>query len=197
MFLCRIHLNMNKYSHHTFTSLHVWSGSDPFILLFRMNGTGPGAGRTMWPLRGHGTPGGWRRTRSPSGPASWRRRTPPCALRWRTWGRSSAAARTFWPNTRHDTGPCEVLPCSTPSLPLQPLPPSLQPKGQDVFFLTPPTDPSPITPVWFSFSCHTAMSFFSFLYTPFKYKYTKYTATSPFNVLWWASWDPASSLTPR
>lgn len=137
----------------------VVSGADPSALLLRTIGTGPGAGRTTWRPRGHGTPGGSRRTRSPSGLASWRRRTPRSAWRWRTCGRSWAAARTFWLNMRRDTGRCEPR----AHLATPPNPVSLESEGQCVstagtappVFSHKPLPHSP--PVWFWF-CRPIMS---------------------------------------
>lgn len=74
----------------------------------RMTNTGQGAERTTWPRSDRGTRAAWRRTRSPSAPPSWRRRTRLCARRWPTYGKSWASARTSLQSTKLDTGPCKL-----------------------------------------------------------------------------------------
>lgn len=94
------------------------------ICFYRMTGTGHGAERTTLLQSAHGTLAGWRRTRLPFAPPSWRKRTRRCVWRWRTWGRSLAAAKTLWQNTRPDMGPCEEYtppPCPVLHPPLAPI----------------------------------------------------------------------------
>lgn len=76
-------------------------------LMSRMTNTGQGVERTTWLPSGREMPGGWRKTRLPSAPRSWRRRTPPSAKRWPTYGKSWANARTCWRSTRLGTAPCK------------------------------------------------------------------------------------------
>lgn len=64
-----------------FFSSDSWPPHPVPTVLRRMISTGPGAERTTWQPSGQGTPGGWRRTRLPSAPPSWRRRTPLSAWR--------------------------------------------------------------------------------------------------------------------
>lgn len=78
----------------------------------RMTDTGRGAERTTSRRNARGTLADSRRTRSPSARDSWRKRTRRSDRRWPNCGRSSAAVRTFWPNTRRGTAPCKPLPPS-------------------------------------------------------------------------------------
>lgn len=73
----------------------------------RMINTGHEGRRTTWRRSAHGTPGAWRRTRSPSVPPSWSGRTPRCDRKWPSCGKTSAAARRSCRCTRPNMARCE------------------------------------------------------------------------------------------
>lgn len=78
-------------------------------LMSRMTNTGQDVERTIWLPSDRETPGGWRKTRLPSAPLSWRKRTQPSAKRWLTYGKSWANARMSWRSMKLGTGPCKWL----------------------------------------------------------------------------------------
>lgn len=92
----------------TFFSAFIHFGDKMFtFILHRMINTGHGGRRTMWRRSARGTPGAWRRTRSPSVPPSWSGRTPRCDRKWPSCGKTSAAARRSCRCTRPNTARCE------------------------------------------------------------------------------------------